>query len=280
MSSMFQPEVASRFLDLLWGTREGFGEIRTFLSDGVVHQGFWSWPPARMSKLLTVLGDDIGVDQFAGVLLRHSATSGGTTNCEDETEWLWADVDEKRGATFSHLLRSISLEPQVVVDSGHGWHLYWRLVEPVPTHVAQEAMKVIAAALGGDAVGDAARIMRVPGTVNHKDGGAVPVRLLRLDPITRHRFSDFDLPMPDVRSGERTLYDGEEWTLSDDDAPRFPEGGRNAGLARLAGAMVLKGMTPDQMLDALMAENEIRCDPPLTEKEVVNVARSVARYAR
>ncbi len=275
---MFESRVASRFLELLWGDRKGYAEVRVIREGRPVSQSFTEWP-SHAEKVTEAIAHDIDSNIFMGVLLRRSAI-GDAAHCEDETEWLWADIDEKRGVTFARLLRSISLVPQIVVDSGHGWHLYWHLDEPVPTHVAQGAMKVIATALGGDAVGDPARIMRIPGTVNHKDGGSVPVRLLRLDPLTKHRFSDFDLPLPDVPRGERTLYDGEEWTLSSTDSPKFPDGERNRGLTRLAGAMVLKGMAHESILDALLAENVIRCDPPLNDKEVMNVARSVARYSR
>ena len=59
----------------------------------------------------------------------------------------------------------------------------------------------------------------------------------------------------------------------------IPEGQRNATLAKLAGAMRRPGMTLRAIEVALLAENAARCDPPLPEAEVQEVARSVARYA-
>ena len=56
------------------------------------------------------------------------------------------------------------------------------------------------------------------------------------------------------------------------------EGKRNATLASLAGAMRRKGMSEKAIRAALLAENEQRCDPPLSEDEVRGIAHSVWRY--
>ena len=59
----------------------------------------------------------------------------------------------------------------------------------------------------------------------------------------------------------------------------IPQGGRNAGLASLAGTMRRRGMAPEAIEAALLAENAARCVPPLSEGEVREIAHSVARYA-
>lgn len=58
-----------------------------------------------------------------------------------------------------------------------------------------------------------------------------------------------------------------------------PEGERNSTLTSLAGTMRKRGMSAEAIEAALLAENEARCDPPLSEKEVQQIARSVGRYA-
>lgn len=58
----------------------------------------------------------------------------------------------------------------------------------------------------------------------------------------------------------------------------IPEGTRNGTLASLAGAMRRKGATLEAILGALRAQNQ-QCSPPLPEKELQTIARSVARYA-
>lgn len=60
---------------------------------------------------------------------------------------------------------------------------------------------------------------------------------------------------------------------------RICGGERNKSLTRLAGIMRRPGMTADEILVALLAINEGRCDPPLDVKEVQKIARSVGRYA-
>lgn len=58
-----------------------------------------------------------------------------------------------------------------------------------------------------------------------------------------------------------------------------PEGGRNDHLFSLAGTMRSRGMVDDAILAALLAENRARCRPPLDEREVEALVRSVQRYA-
>jgi putative DNA primase/helicase len=59
---------------------------------------------------------------------------------------------------------------------------------------------------------------------------------------------------------------------------KIPEGKRNDTLARLAGAIRRPGMTEEAIRQALLAENQARCAPPLAVAEVARIARSVARY--
>lgn len=274
-------EVAAKFLDLLWGTRKGVAELRVFEprpeGEHEVTRYFYEWPTNR-EMLLDSLADFDWDDVFMGVLLRTEAGYGDAAHSEKETEWLWADVDRKRGSTFGGLLAKINQYPQIIVDSGHGWHLYWRLRRPVPVDVAQGAMNVLADRLDGDRVGDPARIMRLPGSLNNKDDEAMPVRMLRFDPVFSNSFSDFDQPEEEPRGWGGGYESTGRWELSKEDSPKFGEGERNSGLTRLAGAMLFKGMAADEMEEALLAENEIRCDPPLRAREVSAIVRSVVRY--
>lgn len=58
----------------------------------------------------------------------------------------------------------------------------------------------------------------------------------------------------------------------------FPEGTRNSSLARLAGSMRRYGLTEQDILDTLLNVNQSKCNPPLPEAEVRNIARSIANY--
>lgn len=59
---------------------------------------------------------------------------------------------------------------------------------------------------------------------------------------------------------------------------KIPAGNRNDALASLAGTMQRRGMDPEAILAALLAENQAKCEPPLPEAEVVNVVASISRY--
>jgi len=56
------------------------------------------------------------------------------------------------------------------------------------------------------------------------------------------------------------------------------EGGRNAALTSLAGTMRRRGMSPEAIEAALLTENAARCNPPLPDSEVREIARSIVRY--
>lgn len=56
------------------------------------------------------------------------------------------------------------------------------------------------------------------------------------------------------------------------------EGTRNATLASLAGSMRRRGMNKEGIRAALLAENAAKCDPPLPENEVGQIAASISRY--
>ena len=56
------------------------------------------------------------------------------------------------------------------------------------------------------------------------------------------------------------------------------EGRRNERLASLAGSMRRPGMSREAITAALLAENRARCQPPLPDSEVEDIAASVARY--
>lgn len=183
-------------LEHLWGNREGYGEIR-LMRRGRVEQMFVAWPPhddAAKDRFLDELEQYRPQwDIYFGVLLRKDE-SGKAEDCEPNVHWLWADVDWKSGATLSSLLVAPIPPPQIIVDSGHGWHMYWRLKRPVSHLAAQQAMRAIASQIGGDAVGDPARILRLPGSLNHKDDPPKQVRIIRWKNLLHGwRLGDFNL---------------------------------------------------------------------------------------
>jgi len=58
----------------------------------------------------------------------------------------------------------------------------------------------------------------------------------------------------------------------------IPQGQRNQTLASLGGTMRRRGLSIEAISAALLAENKARCQPPLTDTEVLKIAESVSRY--
>lgn len=59
---------------------------------------------------------------------------------------------------------------------------------------------------------------------------------------------------------------------------QISEGGRNNYLTSLAGTLRRKGMSEEGIMAALLAENMESCEPPLEEREVSVIAKSISRY--
>ena len=133
-------------------------------------------------------------DVYFGVLPRIRHGAGDSDAIADQTHVLWGDYDPKgmdKRKVFMEITR-LQPQPQIVVDSGSGYHVYWLLDAPVDFDSAKMVMNEIAAQTHGDHVSDKARILRVPGTLNHKTVPPKPVRLLRLDLLRRrYKLSDF-----------------------------------------------------------------------------------------
>lgn len=197
------------FLSCIWTPGAGYGELRTIHrprnGKPVIHQVFidLSQPEAYTYAGDTASNADReGHDVYFGVL-RRTRMGGTAADVVSHAPVLWADVDPYKTHDSQHPLDfyneggmgrvlDFPIPPSIIVDSGHGIHAYWLLRDAAPVADASLAMKGIAKDIGGDHTHDPARILRVPGTFNHKDpDNVVPVRLLRLDTTRRYRFSDF-----------------------------------------------------------------------------------------
>jgi hypothetical protein len=96
---------------------------------------------------------------------------------------VWGDFDAQTPEACSEIeamLLQLPLVPTVLVGSGKGLHAYWALDEPTTEHGRVERVnRSFRVRFGADNAVDAARILRVAGTFNHKYGEPLPVRLLR-----------------------------------------------------------------------------------------------------
>jgi len=110
-------------------------------------------------------------------------------------------IDEARA-----ILDKLPLAPSVLVDSGHGLHAYWLFKEPWVFEADNERIEAAKRAKGWvetvrnaarglgwevDSVGDLARVLRLPGTVNRKGAEPVEVRVLESND-RRYNPDDFE----------------------------------------------------------------------------------------
>lgn len=86
-----------------------------------------------------------------------------------ERSWcLWVDCDTPDSV---EKLRAFTPAPTMIVRSGSGEnvHAWWSLIQSVPARMAEQANRRLAYHLGADArCAEVARILRPPGTFNHK----------------------------------------------------------------------------------------------------------------
>jgi hypothetical protein len=199
------------FLSEIW-RRPGYGELRMIRKgrDGrpEIRQ---SWHELNDTGLGLLSAADLalrsaaeGWDVYYGVVPRTG--HGGTlAYCLPDVDVLWADVDAKNFNSKDEAYASIMgyrVSPSAMVDSGNGYHLYWIMKTPVPAADATTIMKGIAKAIGGDAVSDLPRVLRIPGTTNWKRE-PIPVRLIAMDSRRRRSISDFAQELEAARFAER-----------------------------------------------------------------------------
>lgn len=195
------------FLDAIYGEQgTGLIEVRLISTDHTVEQRWFEYPD-EVDFVTTF--NSVSFNTFAGVLLR-TRMEGTADAVVQDTPVLWADFDSKnfgddRMKTF-YAVKRIDIPPQIMVDSGHGFHAYWLLDEKLDVRTAQVLMQMMANKYGSDVVGDPARIMRLPGTYNVKDPSDPRlVRLIKFEPLERSRTADFfEYLIPEKPQARRT----------------------------------------------------------------------------
>lgn len=163
-------------------------ELRAFPIEGERRRQefFKSWEElyARAAEI------ELDYDVYFGVCPRvpnqQGVLSGGNQNVT-RVPVLWLDADAKEPHSKESRLTQIQpWKPTTIVDSGHGYHVYWRLAEDVLPNQAQRFLKALATQLGCDDTSDPARILRVPGTKNYKTSPARFVDVVQNSGPTHH----------------------------------------------------------------------------------------------
>lgn len=105
---------------------------------------------------------------WVGVAPREQV--GSTTPTLLRALWVDLDASVSEMETVEEALTTSGLpRPTMIVSSGNGFHLYWKLKNPLPAKDARPYTKGVHDALPTDSTHDPTRVMRVPGTANFKD---------------------------------------------------------------------------------------------------------------
>jgi hypothetical protein len=133
-------------------------------------------------------------DVFAGAAPR--TRQSGRADAVERVWCLWVDCDSPEAV---ERLRAFRPFPNVVIRSGTEGHLHawWQLAKPLTPAHAVRANRRLALALGADmAATDAARVMRLAGTVNRKHTPPTLVECVRLG-LDRNSIAEIVRGLPD-----------------------------------------------------------------------------------
>ncbi len=115
-----------------------------------------------------------GLHIFMGVCPRAPA-GGGKSSDIPLARCVWIDLDHVKPEEAAARIAEKKLpRPSLMMDSGHGVHLYWRLTQPVvfsseeDREAFQSIVRGVGQGVGGDHTHDLARLLRLPGTWNIK----------------------------------------------------------------------------------------------------------------
>lgn len=209
-----------------------------------------------------------------------SRNGGGKAENARELIFLFADLDFK---TFPggeqearEQLDSFALAPSGIVHSGNGLHAYWLLSDPIE-NVYERQKQVKAALLGiaeavkGDTqVCEIARVMRLPGSVNFKNGKQKPVTFEKWDTSTAYALDAF-LSLKEYASINTNSYSYKGFDTHS--ATLFTEGSRNSDLFHIAHCLTKGGAKKDEAMQVLRILAQ-KCIPSYPENEIETIIQS------
>lgn len=242
-----------------------YWELRAIRTRGNIVVGrLFTQDPKEVEKFSLRHGRDAEI--YIGVAPRmKNDGGGGIKNCAIPTV-LWVDADDEKTARTELLM--FDLEPSMTVHSGGGLHLYW-IVDDMPSDWNQIklALRQLAARVGGDVKSaEPVHILRVPGTMNHKEkyGTPRPVRLEHFDETRRYKFAEILKATAPLRSAAFERAKARMIEL-----PPAVEGEHGDDATYQVACMLVRdhGLGADEALELMMGWNE-RCIPPWTEGDL------------
>lgn len=261
----------------------GFVEIRVFRSSGPARQFFFP----TISRLVRVLPRIVRENESANICFSVAprAQRKGTKDAIKRIPVVWVDLDLKDFPTRKDAIdriRNFPMRPTVIVDSGHGWHLYWRLSRQIRIRDASDVslmesrLKGLARALGGDQNStDLSRVLRVPGSWNRKNPSSpLRTRIVLLKPEREYRLRDLAAHITAHKALQETLPTHSE--AISDLLTNLKPGNRNSSFFRIAARLHSDGRSYEDIF-ALLSRHAERCE--FSPQELGVVVRSACRQS-
>ena len=266
MDGQVMAQYSPEFFDFLYQYCEGKLEIRLLPSGKQVyfdlsdHQG-----------VDRCVHQNMNTNVFFGVATRDGKAGRKENIVNIPTVWCDVDFKDTTKEQLGDNLTRFPFKPSIINLSGGGVHSYWLLNEPAARGdilTVEDINLRIAYALGGDYnATEAARVLRVPGALNHKYKPPRKVKLHRIDNF-HYELDDFsDLPEPPANKSSKKS----PVTLES-----VKHGQRNATLARIAGKYIGRGMDHDEVLDLCLGWN-CRCPEPQSIEDVITTVNSIIK---
>lgn len=186
MSAEPTPGQLQRFLSVLIGERgcERFLDVRWRRPNAPMRRRFIAAEePIRAAALIARLART--ADVYVGAALRDRDTHGGR-HAIGASHLAWVESDH---AGTAECLRAFALPPSILIASGTPGHVqaYWLLDRALTPDRTEAINRRLSYALAADpGCTDIARILRPPGTLNHKHSPPRPVTLLELRDRARY----------------------------------------------------------------------------------------------
>lgn len=132
---------------------------------------------------------------------------------------LWSDIDCADVDRVTSILERLAQPPTLIIKSGHGVHAYWLLAAFSTDHLnikesnraLQNQINTLAGEEIADDVYDLARIMRVPGSINLKNGSPQPVKTVQF--ISDRVYSIAQFPRVPVNEAPPLCFDAVDLPL-------------------------------------------------------------------
>jgi hypothetical protein len=234
--------------------------------------------PAKRGSLARVMHGDFDSlaewldgqnDWRAGVFVTVNATDGKGRQ-EHNIERVRAVFVDLDGAPLAPVLAG-GLEPHIVCESSPGrFHAYW-LTDDCPLDQFKRVQLALAGRFGSDpSVHDLPRVMRLPG-FRHFKKDAQTCTLLDGIGTTAPPYAlaeivgglGLDLDAPEDRRPARPNGDG----------GMIEPGNRHSHLFASGRSMAKRGLSREAVRAALAAENAARCNPPVADADIDDLAR-------